>query len=70
MGEREKIEKRLQELKTLRYLKRHNADIKKIYSDVNCDMLIRECYYQLECQDTTFQHLTDSEYTMVQNMFA
>ena len=70
MEEREIIEKRLQELKTLRFLKKHDVNIQKVYSDINCDMLIAECYYRLDCHNTTFQHLTDSQYAVVQNMFA
>lgn len=70
MEEREIIEKRLQELKTLRFLKKHDVNIQKVYSDINCDMLIAECYYRLDCYDTTFQRLTDSQYAVVQNMFS
>lgn len=54
MEEREIIEKRLQELKTLRFLKKHDVNIQKVYSDINCDMLIAECYYRLDCYDSTF----------------
>lgn len=69
MEDREKIQKRLQELETLRYLKKHDVVINKVYSDINCDFLINECYHMSACQDTTFQRLTDSQYAVVQNMF-
>lgn len=68
--EKEKIEKRLQELKTLRYLKKHDVNIRKTYSDVNTDLLIHECYHLLDCQGSTFQRLTDTEYKIAQSLFS
>ena len=70
MEDREKMQKRLQELETLRYLKKHDVVINKVYSDINCDFLINECYYMLACLDPTFHRLTDSQYAVVQNMFS
>ena len=69
----DKIEKLLR-LRTgaeaMQYLKMHNKDIKKVYSDVNFIGMIQRINQELEFQSLPFRVLTDEEYREVSNIFS
>lgn len=58
----------------MQYLKMHNKDIKKVYSDVNFIGMIQrinqELEFQSEFQSLSFRVLTDEEYREVSNIFS
>lgn len=66
--------KKLLRLKTgaeaMQYLKMHNKDIKKVYSDVNFIGMIQRINQELEFQSLLFRELTDEEYREVSNIFS
>lgn len=55
---------------TMQYLKMHNKDIKKVYSDVNFIGMIQRINQELEFQSLPFRVLTDEEYREVSNIFS
>lgn len=54
----------------MQYLKMHNKDIKKVYSDVNFIGMIQRINQELEFQSLSFRELTDEEYREVSNIFS
>jgi hypothetical protein len=54
----------------MQYLKMHNKDIKKVYSDVNFIGMIQRINQELEFQSLPFRVLTDEEYREVSNIFS
>lgn len=54
----------------MQYLKMHNKDIKKVYSDVNFFGMIQRINQELEFQSLPFRVLTDEEYREVSNIFS
>ena len=54
----------------MQYLKMHNKDIKKVYSDVNFVGMIQRINQELEFQSLPFRELTDEEYQEVSNIFS
>ena len=54
----------------MQYLKMHNKDIKKVYSDVNFIGMIQRINQELEFQSSPFRELTDEEYREVSNIFS
>lgn len=54
----------------MQYLKMHNKDIKKVYSDVNFIGMIQRINQELEFQSLPFRYLTDEEYREVSNIFS
>ena len=54
----------------MQYLKTHNKDIKKVYSDVNFIGMIQRINQELEFQSLSFRELTDEEYREVSNIFS
>ena len=54
----------------MQYLKTHNKDIKKVYSDVNFIGMIQRINQELEFQSLPFRELTDEEYREVSNIFS
>ena len=54
----------------MQYLKMHNKDIKKVYSDVNFIGMIQRINRELEFQSLPFRELTDDEYLEVSNIFS
>ena len=54
----------------MQYLKMHNKDIKKVYSDVNFIGMIQRINQELEFQSLPFRELTDEEYQEVSNIFS
>lgn len=54
----------------MQYLKMHNKDIKKVYSDVNFIGMIQRINQELEFQSLPFRVLTDEEYREVLNIFS
>lgn len=54
----------------MQYLKIHNKDIKKVYSDVNFIGMIQRINQELEFQSLPFRVLTDEEYREVSNIFS
>lgn len=54
----------------MQYLKMHNKDIKKVYSDVNFIGMIQRINQELEFQSLPFRELTDEEYIEVSNIFS
>lgn len=54
----------------MQYLKMHNKDIKKVYSDVNFIGMIQRINQELEFQSLPFRDLTDEEYREVSNIFS
>lgn len=54
----------------MQYLKTHNKDIKKVYSDVNFIGMIQRINQELEFQSLPFRDLTDEEYREVSNIFS
>mgnify|MGYP004586359265 FL=1 len=54
----------------MQYLKMHNKDIKKVYSDVNFVGMIQRINQELEFQSSPFRELTDEEYQEVSNIFS
>ena len=67
------IEK-LMRLKTgaeaMQYLKMHNANIKKVYSDINFVGMIQRINQELEFKTSQFKELPDTEYQQVLNIFS
>lgn len=55
---------------TMQYLKMHNKDIKKVYSDVNFIGMIQRINQELAFQSSPFIELTDEEYREVSNIFS
>ena len=71
MTEKETLEKRLSDLRTLKYLKRHDVNIRKVYSDINCDKLINDVYHRMdELEQQPFRRMTDEEYLLARKVFA
>lgn len=54
----------------MQYLKMHNKDIKKVYSDINFIGMIQRINQELEFQSLSFRELTDEEYREVSNIFS
>ena len=54
----------------MQYLKMHNKDIKKVYSDINFVGMIQRINQELEFQSLPFRELTDEEYQEVSNIFS
>ncbi len=54
----------------MQYLKMHNKDIKKVYSDVNFIGMIQRINQELAFQSSPFRELTDEEYREVSNIFS
>lgn len=54
----------------MQYLKMHNKDIKKVYSDVNFIGIIQRINQELAFQSLPFRKLTDEEYREVSNIFS
>lgn len=54
----------------MQYLKTHNKDIKKVYSDVNFIGMIQRINQELEFQSLPFRELIDEEYREVSNIFS
>ena len=54
----------------MQYLKMHDANIKKVYSDVNFVGMIQCINQELEFQVSQFRKLSDTEYQQVQNIFS
>ena len=54
----------------MQYLKMHNKDIKKVYSDVNFIGMIQRINQELEFQSLPFRELTAEEYREVSNIFS
>lgn len=59
-------EKLIDELDKLRFEKKRNPDIAKVYADVNCDKLIEKYMYRLyydwqECKENVFDDCTSDE---------
>lgn len=54
----------------MQYLKMHNKDIKKVYSDVNFIGMIQRINQELAFQSSPFRVLTDEEYREVSNIFS
>lgn len=54
----------------MQYLKMHNKDIKKVYSDVNFIGMIHRINQELAFQSSSFRELTDEEYREVSNIFS
>ena len=54
----------------MQYLKMHNKDIKKVYSDVNFIGMIQRINQELEFQSLPFRVLTDEESREVSNIFS
>lgn len=54
----------------MQYLKMHNKDIKKVYSDVNFIGMIQRINQELSFQSSPFRELTDEEYREVSNIFS
>ncbi len=54
----------------MQYLKMHNKDIKKVYSDVNFIGMIQRINQELEFQSLPFRELTNEEYQVVSNIFS
>lgn len=57
-------------VEAMQYLKMHNKDIKKVYSDVNFIGMIQRINQELEFQSLPFRELTDEEYREVSNIFS
>lgn len=54
----------------MQYLKMHNANIKKVYNDVNFVGMIQRINQELEFKTSQFKELTDTEYQQVSNIFS
>lgn len=59
-------EKLIDELDKLRFEKKRNPDIAKVYADVNCDKLIEKYMYRLfyswhECKENVFDDCTSDK---------
>ena len=54
----------------MQYLKMHNKEIKKVYSDVNFIGMIQRINQELAFQSSPFRVLTDEEYREVSNIFS
>lgn len=58
------------EVETLVYLKKHDVNIAKVYSDVNCTRILQDINLRLDNNKQPFRHLTDEEYLIVTNVFS
>lgn len=54
----------------MQYLKMHNANIKKVYNDVNFVGMIQRINQELEFKTSQFKELIDTEYQQVSNIFS
>lgn len=54
----------------MQYLKMHNANIKKVYNDVNFVGMIQRINQELDFKTSQFKELTDTEYQQVSNIFS
>ena len=54
----------------MQYLKMHNANIKKVYSDVNFVGMIQRINQELEYKTSQFKELNDIEYQQALNIFS
>ena len=66
----EKLERLKSEVQTLAYLKKHNVNIAKVYSDVNCTRILQDINLRLDLEKQAFHKLTDEEYLLATNLFS
>lgn len=66
----EKLERLKSEVQTLAYLKKHNVNIAKVYSDVNCTRILQDINLRLDSEKQAFYKLTDKEYLLATNLFS
>lgn len=66
----QKLERLKNEVQTLAYLKQHNVNIAKVYSDVNCTRILQDINLRLDTEKSAFRKLTDEEYLIASNLFS
>lgn len=65
-----KLQRLKSEVETLVYLKKHDVNIAKVYSDVNCTRILQDINLRLYVDVQPFRHLTDEEYLIATNVFS
>ena len=70
MNEIEKLMRLRTGAEAMQYLKMHNANIKRVYSDVNFVGMIQRINQELEFKTLQFRELSDLEYQQVSNIFS
>lgn len=66
----ERLLKLKQEAEAMAYLKKHNADIRKVYSDVHFNQIIEDINAQLFAYNMTFRKMTDEESMIASKVFS
>ena len=66
----ERLLKLKQEAETMAYLKKHKADIQKVYADVHFNQIIEDINAQLFAYNMPFCKMTDEEYMIASKMFS
>lgn len=66
----ERLLKLKQEAETMAYLKKHNADIRKVYADVHFNQIIEDINAQLFAYNMPFRKMTDEEYMIASKVFS
>lgn len=66
----ERLLKLKQEAETMVYLKKHNADIYKVYADVHFNQIIEDINAQLFAYNMPFRKMTDEEYMIASKVFS
>ena len=66
----ERLLKLKQEAETMVYLKKHNADIQKVYADVRFNQIIEDINAQLFAYNMPFRKMTDEEYMIASKVFS
>lgn len=66
----ENLERLKSEVETLAFLKKHDVNIAKVYSDVNCTKLLQDISLRIDTENQGFRRLTDEEYLLATNVFS
>ena len=66
----ERLLKLKQEAETMAYLKKHNADIQKVYSDVHFNQIVEDINLQLSAYQMPFTKMTNEEYMIASKLFS
>lgn len=65
MDRLKRLEKLRAEAITMQYLKAHDTNIQKVYSDVNFNRIIADIDLQLQLYYTPFEEMKDSDFALL-----
>lgn len=63
-----RLEKLRMEAQTMAYLKKHDANIQKVYSDVNFNQIIADIDVQLYLYNTPFEEMSDADFSRLSSL--